>query len=203
MRLIDVMSIQSHIPDEFRAAVFPDYVLIVTANAVIHTQYVERVLNAICLILKTDGLQFSTEDFMSGEPARTRQTLGTIEKQLRKTDLFELSFSDRLLTFSRRRNRVVHDLFATSFKSKDDFQIGSQEAQAYVKECEWVAQEATQLVEAGVGIFRALGEILLKAYPNEPELIGLLKGFDEFHQVGLGLVDHKLRSLLSPKNAPL
>jgi hypothetical protein len=82
------MNTDTDIPDDFREAVFPDYVRIVTANAVIGAQYVERVLNAICLVLQTDGLRFSIEDFMSDDASRTRQTLGSIEQQLRKTNLF-------------------------------------------------------------------------------------------------------------------
>src|SRR2546425_1900410 len=108
------------IPDDFRASIFPEWVHIVTANAVIRSQYVERVLNGMCLFLRTEGLQFSVEDFMSGDSARTRHTLGEINKQLRRTDLFEPSFSDRLQRFTRRRNRIVHGLFADSFKSSDD-----------------------------------------------------------------------------------
>jgi hypothetical protein len=45
------VSTNTDIPEEFSAAVFPDYVRIATANAVIGAQYVERVLNALCLIL--------------------------------------------------------------------------------------------------------------------------------------------------------
>ena len=82
-----------------------------TADAVIGAQYVEKVLTGICLILQTDGLQFSLEDFLSGDSARTRQKLGKIERQLHKTNLFESGFGE-LLNFTRRRNRVVHGLFA-------------------------------------------------------------------------------------------
>jgi hypothetical protein len=193
------MSINPDIPHEFRASIFPDYVLIVTANAVISAQYVERVLNGICLILKTDGLRFSIEDFMSGDAARTRQTLGMIEKQLRKTNLFEPSFSERLLNFTRRRNRVVHGLFADYFKSRDEINIDSQNAQKYVEECEWVAQEGTQLVEVGFGIYRALGEVFLASNPNQPQIDELLSVFDEFHEVGTGSIAHKFRPHLALK----
>ena len=195
------MSINTNIPDEFCSATFPDYVRIVTANAVIGAQYVERVLNAICLILNTEGLRFSIEDFVSGDASRTRQTLGMIEKQLRDTGLFEPSFGQRMLRFSRRRNRVVHGLFADSFTSRDEINMHSREAQAYVKKCEWVAQEAAELVEVGFGIYRALGEVLLNAKPNEPQLVELLRGFDEFRQVGLSSLAPRFRAHLSPNDA--
>ena len=181
------------IPREFRKSVFPNYVRIVTANAVIGAQYVERVLNAICLILNTDGLPFSIEDFMSGDSARTRQTLGMIERQLRTTNLFESSFSERLSRFTRRRNRVVHGLFADSFESRDEISIDSTKAQRYVEECEWVAHEAAQLVEVGFGIYRALGDDLLASNPNEPLLAEVLSVFDDFYELGLGAMASTLR----------
>src|ERR1017187_9839186 len=123
------MKVNEEIPKEFKEAVFPDYVRIETANAVISAQYTERVFNGICLVLKTEGLQFAVEDFMSGDSARTRQMLGMIEKQLRKTNLFETSFCERLQNFTRRRNRVVHGLFADSFKSRDEISFDIPKAQ--------------------------------------------------------------------------
>ena len=140
---------------------------------------------------------------MSGDASRTRQTLGMIQKQLSDTDLFEPSFSQRLLKFSRRRNRVVHGLFADSFKSKDEIRISSEKAQAYVKECEWVAREATQLVEAGFGIYSVLGEILRKSNPHEPKLIELLSSFEEFYAVGRDSIAFKFRPHLAPHDSPL
>ena len=195
------MSINTDIPDEFCAEVFPDYVRIATANAVIGAQYVERVLNAICLILNTDGLRFSVEDFMSGDATRTRQTLGMIEKQLRDTDMFEPSFSQRLVGFSRRRNRVVHGLFADCFRSREEINIDSPKVQEYVKECEWIAGEAALLVEIGFGIYRAFGEVLLTSKSNDPELVERLSGFDEFYEVGLSAVAHKFRPHLASHDA--
>lgn len=200
--LTDTVSADSNIPEEFCASLFPDYVRIATANAVTGAQYVERVLNAICLILNTNGLQFSLEDFMSGDASRTRQTLGTIQKQLRKTSLFDRSFSQRLLRFSRRRNRIVHGLFADSFKSRDEINIKSDKAQAYVKQCEWVSREAAERVEVGFGIYRAIGEILLRANPNDPKLVELTRRFDEFHQAGLHSIAPEFRRYLAPNDEP-
>ena len=197
------MSTSSNIPDEFRAAVFPDYVRIATGNAVIGAQYVERVLNALCLVLKTRGLRFSLEDFMSGDGTRTRQTLGIIQKQLGQTRLFDRSFIQRLLTFSRRRNRLVHCLFAETFESRDEISFKSAKANAYVGECEWVAQEAAQLVETGFGIYRAIGEILLKSNPKEPKLAELLSKFDEHHEAGLRSIAPGFRPYLAPSQRPL
>lgn len=139
---------------------------------------------------------------MSGDAARTLQTLGRIEKQLRRTNIFDLSFSERLLHFARRRNRVVHGLFADSFKSRDEINIVSQKAQGYVKECEWVAQEAAQLVEVGFGIFRVLGNILLESNPKHPQLHELIHGFDEFQEVGLSSIAREFGPHLASKIGP-
>jgi hypothetical protein len=187
------MTINADIPHEFRASVFPDWVRITTANAVIGAQYVERVFNGICLMLKTDGLTFSIEDFMSGDAARTRQTLGMIEKQLRNTNLFEPSFSERLQSFTRRRNRIVHGLFVDSFHSRDEISNDSQRAQEYTRECEWVTTEAAELVEVGFGICRVLGNILVRSNPGNDELHQLIRGFDEFYEEGLGAMANKFR----------
>jgi hypothetical protein len=182
---------------------FPDYVCIATANAVIGAQYVERVLNALCLVLHTKGLQFSLEDFMSGDGTRTRQTLGTIQKQLRQTHLFRPSFIQRLVRFSRRRNRLVHCLFAETFESRDEIGFKSPKAHAYVRECEWVAKEAAQLVETGFGIYRAVGEILLNSSPNEPKVAEVLRAFDEYHEAGLRSIALSFRLHLAPSSTPL
>ncbi len=195
------MGTNPDIPHKFRASVFPDYVRIVTANAVINAQYVERVFNGICLMLETDGLKFSVEDFMSDDSARTRQTLGMIEKQLSKTSFFEASFSARLTHFTHRRNRVVHGLFADSFKSHDEINIESRKAQDYVQECQWVAQEAAKLVEVGFGIYRVLGNVVSAANPNQPQLDELLSGFDEFYDVGSSSIARELRPHLESQKA--
>lgn len=179
------MITDSDIPHDFKISLFPNYVRIATANVIIGAQYVERVLNAICLILQTKGLLFSNEDFMSGDSARTRQTLGMIEKQLRKTRLFDSSFSSRIVNFTRRRNRVVHGLFADIFKSDNDIDFESPIAQNYIKECEWCAMEGAELVEVGFGIYRTLGNILLRSKPDDPELVGLMNKFDEFQKIDI------------------
>src|SRR5579871_2626118 len=123
------MDTNADIPDEFREEVFQDYIRIITGCAIIGAQYVERVFNAICLALQPEGLRFSIEDFMSGDSSRTRQTLGLIEQQLRKSNLFDLGFSERLQEFARRRNRVVHGLFVDTFKSKEEISFRSELAQ--------------------------------------------------------------------------
>ena len=187
------------VPDEFPESIFPDYVRMVTGNAVIGAQYVERVLNALCLILCTKGLRFSLEDFMSGDSRRTRQTLGMIQTQFRETQLFDPSFSERLSTFTQRRNRVVHGFFADSFKSHNDIHYKSPQAVAYVDECQWVSKEAAQLVEIGFGIYRAFGEILLRSDPNDPKLAELLTGFDEYHNIGLAALSVDLRPRVAPQ----
>ena len=138
---------------------------------------------------------------MSGDSARTRQTLGMIKRELSKTNLFEPSLSDRLSQYVQRRNRVVHGLFADTFKSKADIHIDSQKAQKYVFECEWVAEEGAQLVEVGFGIFRALGEAFKSSYSNQPQINDILSSFNEFHELGLGYIALDLRSYLAPNNA--
>ncbi len=188
------MNTKPEIPQDFAAAIFPDYIRIVTADAVIGAQYVEKVLTGICLILQTDGLQFSLEDFLSGDSARTRQTLGKIERQLRKTNLFESGFGERLLNFTRRRNRVVHGLFADCFQSREDINIDSERAQEYTKECEWVAHEAAQLVELGFGIYRALGELLSSP---DSQVVAILKSFNEFFETGVGSMAPEFRAHIS------
>ncbi len=187
------MSSDADIPREFRESVFPHYVRYVTASAVIASQYTERVLNAICLILGSQQVPFSLEDFMSGDSARIRQTLGMIEKSLRSTGFFDPSFSDRLANFTRRRNRVVHGLFADTFKSGVEIRLDSPNAMQYVAECEWVAREAGDLVELGFGIYRALGDLLMSSNPKQPELAGVLRSFDEFYKVGLASLAPWLR----------
>lgn len=62
------MSNNSEIPYEFRASIFFDYVRIATASAIISAQYVERVFNGICVVLKPEGLRFSIEDFIRNLP---------------------------------------------------------------------------------------------------------------------------------------
>jgi hypothetical protein len=93
-------------------------------------------LNGICLLLSAQGLKFSPDDFLSGDASRTRQTLGMIERQLRNTRIFDPHFSERLQVFTRRRNRIVHGLYADSFHSHDEIDIDSPVAQEYVKECD-------------------------------------------------------------------
>jgi hypothetical protein len=189
------MSTAPGIPHDFQAEIFPDYVRIATGNAIIGAQYVERVLNAICLILQTDSLRFTLEDFMSGDSSRTRQNLGTISQQLRQTNLFDPGFSERLAEFTRRRNRVVHGLFADTFQSRDDINVDSPQAHEYTRECEWVADEASQLVEVGFGIYRALGELRSTADSNlSLEEENLIRGFDEFYDIGMETLAADIRA---------
>src|SRR5258705_7268305 len=105
---------------DYVASRFKDYVYVATASAIIRAQYVERVLNGICLMLGTQGLRFSQEDFLSRDASRLKQTLGMIEHQLRKTNLFDSAFSQRLQEFVQRRNRIDHALSEDSFHSKDE-----------------------------------------------------------------------------------
>lgn len=177
---------------QFQKSIFPDYVRITTANAIISAQYLERVLNAICLVLKTKGLRFNIDDFMSGDSKKTRQTLGMIQRQLNETELFKPSFIERLSQFTQRRNRVVHGLFADTFLSQDEISIECHKALKYVEECEWIAKEASDLVEVSFGIYHALGNILLADHPDTNQLTELVMQFGEFRELGLGVIASNL-----------
>ena len=191
------MPTNSDIPEEFRESAFREYVRIVTANAVIACQYVERTFNAICLILNVDGLRFSEADFLSNDSSRTRQTLGKIKRQLEDSNFFDSSFCERLSDFSKRRNRIVHGLFADTFQSRDQIASASLIAQEYTSKCEWVSNEAAELVEVGFGIYRAIGIIMLRKYPDNQELKDLIRGFDDFKSVGLSTLDPTLQNVMN------
>lgn len=186
------MNTNPDVPYEFQKSLFPDYVRITTANVIIGTQYVERVLNSIFLVLKTKGLRFTIDDFMSGDSKRTRQTLGTIQRQLNETNLFKPSLGERLSQFTQRRNRVVHSLFADTFLSQDEISIECPKALRSVEECEWVANEASELVEVGFGVYHALGNILLTAHSDKHQLAELVRQFDEFRELGLDVIASNL-----------
>jgi len=165
-----------------------------TGTAVIRAQYVEQVLKAICQLMNTRGSRFSTDDFLSGDASRTRQTLGMIERQLRNTHIFDPQFSERLQEFTRRRNRIVHGLFADSVDSKDGIDINSPVAQQYVKECEWLIQEAPRLVEIGFGIFRVLGNLIRPDHPEYAQIVADLRKFDEYYEAGISTITADLRA---------
>ena len=186
------MNTNHKIPYEFQESIFPDYVQIATGNAIIGAQYVERVLNGICLMLRTQGLNFTIGDFLSKDSARTRQTLGDIRKQLNGTNLFKHSFDKRLTQFAQRRNRLVHGLFADTFVSRSEIDIKCPKAHRYIQECEWVANEASELVEVGFGIYHVIAKHLLAAHPNESHLTELVAQFDDFLELGLGVTDSNL-----------
>jgi hypothetical protein len=184
----------SNYPPEYLSERWREWVFMVTGTAIIRAQYVERVLNAICLLMGTQGLRFSTDDFLSGDASRTRQTLGMIELQLRNTRVFDPHFSERLQEFTRRRNRIVHGLFADSFRSQDEIDIESPAAQEYVKECEWLVQEAPRLVEIGFGIYRVLGNLVKPDHPEYPEIVAALRVFDEYYEAGLSTIAPGLKT---------
>lgn len=172
-------------PPEYVDRRFREWITYVTGSAIIRAQYVERVLNAICLMLGIKGLGFTQEDFLSGDSARIRQTLGKIKEQLRNTEIFDTDFIDRLQVFVDRRNRVVHGLYADSFHSEDDFGIDSPIAQEYVRECEWLVQEGPKLVEIGFGICRVFQEIVTPENPEYDKIVEMRRSFDEYYEQGL------------------
>lgn len=179
------MTSYSNIPDDFKAKAFSDYVRIVTGNAIITSQYVERVFKFFCVILSTKGIKFSIDDILSGDSTKTRITLGTIEKGLSGTKLFDQNFSKRLSKFVRKRNRIVHGLFADTFDTKDDIHFDSEKANAYIKECEWVCNEGDQLIDIAFGINRTLGNILLKSHPENKRLNDMIHRFDSYQDSGI------------------
>lgn len=186
----------SNIPNDFKAKAFSDYVRIITGNAIITSQYVERVFKFFCVILEAKGIQFKVDDILSGDSTKTRITLGTIEKKLSGTKLFDKSFSKRLSKFVRKRNRIVHGLFADTFDTKDDLHFESKKAQAYVKECEWVCNEGDQLIDIAFGIYRTLGNILLKSAPENNELHDMIHCFDSYQDSGIEVFLPQLRPYL-------
>jgi|ERR1051325_1252376 hypothetical protein len=184
----------SDYPPEYLAWRWREWVFMATGTAIIRAQYVEHVLKAICQLMNTRGSRLSTDDFLSGDASRTRQTLGMIERELRNTKIFDPQFSERLQEFTRRRNRIVHGLFADSLNAKGAIEIDSPIAQEYVKECEWLIQEAPRLVEIGFGIFRVLGNLIRPDHPEYAELVADLQKFDEYYEAGLGTIAPELRT---------
>jgi len=182
------MSDSSEISYDFKISIFPEYVRRVTASAIISAQYVEKVFKYICLLINPNSFKFTLEDIMSGDNAKTRQTLGMINRKLCNSTMLDSSFSERFSEYIQRRNRVVHGLFAETFSSKSDIHFESPKAQKYVAECEWVAEEGAQLVEVGFGIFRALGEIFKPYTLENQQYDEILRSFDEFHELGNGYI---------------
>ncbi len=192
-----LMNEKSKVPNEFKVSIFPDYVRHVTASAIISAQYVEKVYKYLCLILLPDKVKFTFEDMMSGDSTKTRQTLGMINKKLGNSQALDSSFSDRFSEYIRRRNRIVHSLFSETFTSHSDIHIESPNAQKYVQECEWVAEEGAQLVEVGFGIFRSLGELFKSSINEHNEFVEILISFNEFHELGDNYIAADFKSYMS------
>ena len=171
----------SEIPDEFVEHAFKDYLRIVTGNAVIAAQYVERVFNGICLALKIERLPFDSEDLNSGDSSRMRQTLGAMKRRIADTQRFKDSFIDRVSEFVTRRNKLVHGLFCDTFHGEDEIHPEVEIALHYVAECEWVASEAAELVESGFGIF---AELAHREDFRDENIDDLIRSFGEFRTLG-------------------
>jgi hypothetical protein len=182
------------IPPEYVADRFREWIVYATGSAVIRAQYVERVLNAICFMLGTKGLKFNQEDFLSGDATRLKQTLGLIKAQLRESKVFDDKFIDRLQEFTRRRNRLIHGLYADTFQDDNDFEIESRVAQEYVEQCEWLIRESPELVEIGFGIFRVFLEGVSPDHADYDALMALRREFDEYFERGLDTIALDLRA---------
>ena len=157
-------------------------------TAIITSQYVEMLFKFFCVVLKIKGVNFTVDDILSGDSTKARITLGAIEKGLSGTKLFDQNFSDRLSRFVRKRNRIVHGLFADTFKTKDDMKFNSEKANFYIKECEWVCDEGDKLIDIACGIYRTLGSILLKSHPENELLKNVIHHFDSYHDSGLEML---------------
>jgi hypothetical protein len=193
------MTDHSDSPPKYVATRFREWINYVTGSAIIRAQYVERVLNGICLMVGSQGVKFTQEDFLSGDSTRLKQTLGRIHRQLRDTELFDSSFIERLQDFVHRRNRIVHGLYADSFHSDDDFDIDSPIAQEYVSECEWLVAEGPELVEIGFGICRVLQEFVKPDHPEYEKILSLRTSFDEYFERGLGTFTAEVKSSINSK----
>ncbi len=175
-------------PAEYIEKRFREWIIYSTGSAIIRAQYVERVLNSVCLMLGIEGLGFTKADWLSGDSSRIKQTLGRIKYKLSDTKIFDQNFIDRLQIYVERRNRLVHGLYADSFHADDDFRFDSPIAQGYVNECEWIMSEGPALVEIGFGICRVFQEFVTPEHPEYDKIVEMRKNFDEYFQRGLDTI---------------
>jgi len=82
-------------------------------------QQLERTILGCCAFLQPRGLSLTVSDFMSGDPARLRQTLGQLTRALVNHALFDPGFESRLRALVEDRNRLAHRLWSDVYSTTD------------------------------------------------------------------------------------
>lgn len=99
-----------------RISKFRDYTLKASGASLIYLQMVEHQIKGCCAMIGLKGLKLTFEDFQSGDPNRTRQTLGWLKRALIGTGSFSSKFEDDFTKFVADRNRLVHSLWNDEMK---------------------------------------------------------------------------------------
>ena len=176
--------------DEYKRlqSIYEDYLRIVMGDALINSQYVEKVFKFICILIKPIGINIELEDLLSGDPKRTRYTLGKLKDGMKNTNLFTEDFGKRLDEYVCRRNRLVHGYFTEHFQSREDIRVGSSKGEEYADYCGWLIVEGAKLIEVGLGIYSVLGLNYKIEEVSDPEHLRILKDFEQFKELGFSVV---------------
>ncbi|MGD8457009.1 MAG: hypothetical protein PVF83_11530 [Anaerolineales bacterium] len=104
-----------------------DLILNMVGGTVIYLQQVEYEVKSVCALAKLDGLNIMVEDVLSRNPKRMKKTLGQIAKVIKKTDIFNFEFEQRLTDFVGKRNDFIHNLWIdTIFEGTDQSGLPSE-----------------------------------------------------------------------------
>jgi len=151
-----------------------NHTLGLTGATLIALQMVEEQIKLCCAIVRPRGLRLTLDDFLSPDPSRRKQTLGQLTRALKKSDIFDSTFEDRLTVFVNNRNKFVHNLWVEQARSKEESGLPSEDEMREVHDFLVSLIRETQYV---LGIFRGFHYAITGGYATtlgkEPEALTL------------------------------
>jgi hypothetical protein len=155
---------------------FRYYLLLITGKVLIKIQELEHTVLGICAFLH---IKLTFEDFVSGDPKRTRHTFCELKQALKEREYFDPGFEQRLDAFGRARNRFVHRLWM----EPGDTDLAGGPTMARMKVIEGfllnLVQEAEQIKRVFYGMQAAIG---LQIAKRDGVDLGQVPQFSHFRQ---------------------
>ena len=115
-RLFGEERIQGWVDEFLKLRSIRDIVLDQVGGALILLQEIENDFRLCCSLAPLEGLKLSSNDFLSPDVSRRKQTLGYLAKALKDSGIFSEEFEARLTKLVHNRNHFIHHLWIEKWR---------------------------------------------------------------------------------------
>jgi hypothetical protein len=175
-------AVDDFIKEHLALRVVRDDIISMTGATLILLQIVEEQIKVCCTAIPVKSLNITSEDFLSPDPRRRKNTLGQLARSLKESSIFDRDFEARLTRFVNDRNLFIHSWWTEqSRRSKSNSHLPTKDELGETYEfTRLLMREAVYIRNIFRGFYYALGKDRARKYGKEPKIFSELESWSRY-----------------------